>query len=80
MNLRTRNEVYAEVVGKMEDYQRTIDGVGIADNEELMGYRHGYAAEIGYLHARRKALQALITSLENYGRVSGEYLSAAGRH
>ena len=79
-NLRARNEVHVEVIAKMEHYQRTIDGVGFPDRDARTGFRNGYAAEIGYLHFRRQALEALIVSIESYGRVAGGHTGLPRGH
>lgn len=72
--LRMCNEAQSQVIANLEEYERSILGIGVAEGPTPTGYSGGYAAELEYLHSRRQALEGLITAVERYG-VLAESLS-----
>ncbi len=72
--LRLCNAAQREVIANLEEYERTILGLGInggSNNPSVpIGYRGGYVAELEYLHSRREALDSLIAAVERYGAIA----------
>jgi hypothetical protein len=69
-NLKKCSDAHREVIARLEEYQRSVDGLAMPVSKKT-GYSSGYEAELGYLRLRLMALQALIDSVERYGQVSG---------
>jgi hypothetical protein len=69
--LRLCNTAQCEVIANLEEYERTVLGVGIDAEPFPAGYSGGYVAELEYLHNRRQALESLIAAVEKYGAVAG---------
>ena len=70
-DLRLCNAAQSEVIANLEEYQRTVLGVGSEPEAELAGFQGCYDAELEYLHSRRHALDSLIAAVERYGAVAG---------
>jgi hypothetical protein len=68
--LRLCNEAQNELILTFEEYQRKVLGVGEETDSEPGGYRGSYGAELGYLHARREAIDSLIAAVERYSVLS----------
>jgi hypothetical protein len=68
--LRLCNAAQCEVIANLEEYERTVLGVGIEVEPAPPGYGGGYVAELGYLHSRRQALDSLIAAVERYSVVA----------
>lgn len=67
--LRLCSVAQNELIANLEEYERRILGVGMpADGPR--GYPGSYGAELGYLHSRRQAIDALIAAVERYHSVS----------
>jgi hypothetical protein len=64
--LRQCNAAQCEVIENLEEYERSVLGLGTPGSSEPGGYRGGYIAELGYLHSRRNALDSLISAVERY--------------
>ena len=69
-NLKKCGDAHREVIERLEEYQRSVDGLSVPAGKKT-GYSNGYEAELAYLRLRLMALQALIDSVERYGQVSG---------
>jgi hypothetical protein len=64
--LRLCNAAQNDLISNFEDYQRKVLGVGFEDEPASAGHHNGYTAEIGYLRARRQAVDTLIAAVERY--------------
>jgi hypothetical protein len=64
--LRLCNAAQNELISNFEDYQRKVMGVGFESETKVGGHQGGYVAEIGYLQARRRAIDSLIAAVERY--------------
>ena len=74
--LRIRTRSQAEVITRLEHYQRVSLGVGLS-NESATGFWNAYSAELRYLQTRLLSLKALIESFESYLSLGGA-LAGAG--
>jgi hypothetical protein len=69
--LKQCNAAQCDMIANLEEYERSVLGVGIDLDAAPAGYGGGYVAELGYLHIRRQALESLIAAVEKYGEVAG---------
>jgi hypothetical protein len=67
--LRKCNDAHSDVIYRLEEYQRSVDGLTSVTDREKTGYGNGYEAELNYLRLRQRALDALIASVERYGQL-----------
>jgi hypothetical protein len=70
--LKQCNAAQCEVIANLEEYERSVLGVGVELPSAPAGYGGGYIAELGYLHSRRQALNSLIAAVERYSAVAGD--------
>jgi hypothetical protein len=64
--LKLCNEAQNELITNFESYQRKVMGGDEDDDSETQRAQQAYGAELGYLQARRKAVDSLIAAVERY--------------
>lgn len=66
--LKLCNEAQNELIINFEDYRKKVSGEGLEAGPAEDS--SGYGAEIGYLQARRRAVDSLIAAVQRYSKLS----------